>query len=300
MLYVLGAGGGYAEGGDLEPDHYSFSGGVTKRTERVVSMDGQKSTKDFSVNNFPITFVNNAQLDTAFKQSGIASLDMSIFSNSQRVTVPDSPFWDLGTADFTVEAHINLIGDTNFTGIISRGSTNNNSKWGFATDTSGRLRFSNNIFFTLQSPTSLTNTGWHHVACSRVSGVFRIFIDGILSVSSGTFRNIGTLNFPLYIGRDPEQVNRVFDGHIDNVRVSTGNGGGGRYSANFTPPSGLPANDSFTRLLIPFDDPLLPFGCKGAVGTEFIPFATTTGSRTMLIDKAQAAQSGTVAIARQL
>jgi len=92
----------------------------------------------------------------------------------------------------------------------------------------------------------------------------------------------------------------VFDGNIDNVRVSTGGVGAGRYTVNFTPPSGLPADDGFVQLLVSFDDPILPFGCKGAAGTEFIPFATTTGTRTMTIDKAQAAQSGTIAIARQL
>ena len=297
MLYVLGAAGGYAEPGDLEDNHWNFSGGVIERAERVVSMDGQKSTLDFSQNAFPVTFAQNAQLDTAIKQSGIASLDMSIFANSQRVTVPDSPLWDLGTADFTLEAHINLIGDFNFTGIISRGSVNNSNKWSFATDTSGRLTFRHDIFFNLTAPASLTGTGWHHVAISRDSGTWRIFTDGVVVATSGTFRNITAGIDPLHIGRDQAQVNRVFQGHIDNVRVSIGIA---RYTSGFTPPSGLPANDSFTQLLIPFDDPILPFGCKGAVGTEFIPFTAVTGTRVMTIDKAQAAQSGTIAIARQL
>ena len=126
-----------------------------------------------------------------------------------------------------------------------------------------------------------------------------MYVSGTQVGSTGTSMNITSTGSDLQIGKDPEQFDRTINGHIDNVRITKGVG---RYpnGTPFSPPAGPLSNDGFVELLVPFDEPILPYGAKAAVGTEFIPFSSVTGTRTMTIDKAQAAQSASIAIARQL
>lgn len=298
MLYVLGATGGFPEPGDLDPDHWDFVGGVIERGEGNTSMDGAQSTLDFSSNAYPLSFINVAQLDTASKQSGNASLLLDGGINVY-VSVPVSTSWDFGTADFTLEAHVNITANTNFASILGRGSFNDTHRWNWVVDQNGNLEFWHSSNQRISSSVNLASLGWVHVAVSRNSGTTRMYVSGVQVGVTGISMNItaGGVGQVLQIGKDPEQSVRTINGHIDNVRISKGVG---RYPIAFSPPAGPLSNDGFVELLVPFDEPVLPFGAKAAVGTEFIPFATSTGTRVMTIDKAQAAQSGTIAITRQL
>ncbi|KKK95574.1 hypothetical protein LCGC14_2671430, partial [marine sediment metagenome] len=200
MLYVLGGTGGFGEPGDLEPNHWNFPAAVTERAESVVSMDGLQSTADFSSNGYALTFINSAQLDTASKQSGSASLQLTGASND-RVFVPGSTDWDLGTGDFTLEAHVNIDSHANFASILGRGAAANDSRWNFAVDTNGNLEWHATQALRLGSSIDLATMGWTHVAVSRNSGVTRLFAGGVLLSSTGTVMNITSTTSELLIGK---------------------------------------------------------------------------------------------------
>lgn len=103
----------------------------------------------------------------------------------------------------------------------------------FRQSSGGQLEFwygtSQNIF-----PFTPTLNVWHHYAISRVSGVNRIFVDGIKRGSdlSDSF-NVPSGN--LQLGRSTHQPSSEFvTGYFDDLRVTIGVG---RYTANFSVPT---------------------------------------------------------------
>ena len=95
---------------------------------------------------------------------------------------------------------------------------------------------------------SVPINSWSHIALARVSGVTRAFINGVQVGSSYTDAN-DYQSRGFRIGADPNG-NYAFAGHFDDLRVSNGSG---RYATNFTAPTAVLPNDSYTVLLSRFD-----------------------------------------------
>lgn len=99
---------------------------------------------------------------------------------------------------------------------------------------------------------SLTSSEWHHVAATMANSVMRLFSDGILV---GEISTNGDINWwhseGQRIGRSiPGPYDRVFDGDIDEMRVSSI----ARYTTSFPVPTAPFANDQFTEALYHFDE----------------------------------------------
>jgi len=223
-------------------DDGEFNLNTLKLCSSFDGVDGSKAYTD------PIqgaaTFVGTAQLDTAQKKFGTASLLLN--GNSDYVTYPDSTDWYFGTDNFKIamwvrfnsvaagcgffEQYIDFSNRTDF-------SWNKNSKI---------LRFhvildSVETIYFYCSWNPVANT-WYHISVTR-SGTSRyIFIDGIsqpLTIvyeSSTIIPNFGAV---VYIGYEKNNL-WYHNGWIDEVVIQKG---GEVETADFTPPTSATTYD---------------------------------------------------------
>jgi hypothetical protein len=143
------------------------------------------------------------------------------------------------TNDFTIECWIRCtIGNA---AIIDAYSGNPSSSidngYQLFINNSGNIEFwiGANVSATVTSSGDLRDGNWHHVAISKNSGNFRLFIDG--TQSGGTQSDSTNLNFQATMFAIGAQywdgdVYFPYNGYIDELRVTKGIG---RYTSNFTP-----------------------------------------------------------------
>jgi hypothetical protein len=105
---------------------------------------------------------------------------------------------------------------------------------------------------------------WTHIAVSRVSGTTSMYVNGSLSGSAYTDSNnyVQAANGPA-IGANFAGAS-IFNGYIDELRVSNGIG---RYTSNFTPAVAPFTTDTYTELLMHFENI-----------NNSVAFSTTTGT----------------------
>ena len=148
----------------------------------------------------------------------------------------------LGTGDFTVECWFyatypfgttgqgrgTLIGNrTVVSSDTSYGLYHYNGKLGFCTATTD--------IFPSFSVASLSINTWYHVAVTRASGVFKLFINGVLDTTVTSSFNFSDTS-AMYIGCDGAYNNNLykFTGLISNARIVKGVA---VYTGAFTPPT---------------------------------------------------------------
>ena len=85
----------------------------------------------------------------------------------------------------------------------------------------------------ISGTTTIDTNRWYHVAASRASGVWRLFLDGNLEASGTQDGTPGSNTSPLRIGSSAFNASRFFTGHMDEIRITHGFA---RYTANFNPP----------------------------------------------------------------
>lgn len=195
-----------------------------------------------------ITVAGNAQVSTSSPKIGTGAI---LFDGSgDYLTLADSTDWAFGTADFTLDFWVKFT-STNQLYISQFVDNDNRVNFWFESGTLGfraRSGASELAFYTVSWAPS---TGvWYHLEFSRNGSTFRIFIDGVSqSLTTGTA--IGTNSLPdlaavFGIGQQGTS-DRVFDGRIDELRLSKGIA---RHTANFTPSTTAYSTDSYTVLLI--------------------------------------------------
>ena len=184
-------------------------------------------------------------LDTSNKKWGDSSLKLInneeetgsyiTINHDLSLELSDSNYW---TIEFYVYAtDWSLVGATD--SIISKGNESTvENCWSFENgnffaDTAGNGSITH-IFPESQSIT-FSNETWHHVAISNDNTTMRLFLDGtLISTASGIVLASTDLT-PLYIGTSwNEPAIRLFDGNIDDVRITKGQA---LYTNTFTPPT---------------------------------------------------------------
>lgn len=185
------------------------------------------------------TFVGTAQLDTAQKKFGPASLLLD--GNSDYVTYPDSASWNFGTGDFTLDGQVkfNQLPASGLNAEILSQYVDGDHEWHFdvANDAGTyKLRFiSNNnpdqtAIQQTMSPQPSTGT-WYHLAIVRSGNSWYLFQDGVqLGSTSTDTDDLPNLAAVLTIGNI--NSTHYFNGYIDELRISKGIA---RWTANFTP-----------------------------------------------------------------
>jgi hypothetical protein len=199
------------------------------------------ATTGTAVTGQTLTFVGNAQLDTAEKKFNTASLLLD--GTGDYVTVPHSADWYL-PGEFTIElwarpqlaagATKGLLGHMGSTGqfswMLAYTYSTASAKW-FRADWYPNGN-STGAVSIVQGSSNLDQGVFHHVALARdASNVMRLFVGGALAGSAteaGTFDSTNVL----HIGYN-QTTTAAFQGWIDSIRITKGVC---RYTSAFTPP----------------------------------------------------------------
>ena len=210
----------------------------------LMNADGPNASvilSDSSQYNNPITISGNAELRTDFKKFGSSSL--YIFGGAASISSLSSD-WNYGTGDFTIECWIYPTAGAGASRNILSKFTTLSSNLDFLLEidsANGNLKFSagNNATISILSNATIPLNTWTNIAISRVSGVTRMFIDGVVQSSTHTGSvSINNSTTTLTIGKSSINTNS-FSGYIDEIRITRN---AGRYSSSFTPYNGRFSN----------------------------------------------------------
>lgn len=190
------------------------------------------------------TFVGTAQLDTAQKEFGSASLLLD--GNSDYVSVPHSDDWAYGTGNFTVDCWFRCpsFSAADSYAIVTQGATSgtiftfrigdNNAaekKFYFLALSGGVTKAE-----YLSDAVTLNVDTWYHVAVVRNGTSLKIYLDGTsINLTENTAigdNDTGDTDTALFVGA--RNSDEYFNGWIDELRISKGIA---RWTANFTPPT---------------------------------------------------------------
>lgn len=180
------------------------------------------------------TAFGNAQVDTAEAKFGGSAL---FDGSGDYVSTPDSVDWTFGSGDWTVDLWFNRSGGD---GTFRRLLANTN-----ATGTDWTIRISlsdtnvvqatgNGLLWLVAGTTTITTTGWHHVAVVRTGNTIKLFVDGVQeggdqATSGAASDSAGAMT----VGRNGDVNTGFWTGWLDEIRISKGVA---RWTANFTPP----------------------------------------------------------------
>lgn len=175
-----------------------------------------------------ITVFGNTAISTAQSKFGGAS---AYFDGSgDYLTAPTQTAFAFDTSDFTVECWVRPTSVEGLTVIYDGRTGSTGSSAGMSLSiSSGTLRCDTDVANVLTGGTLVADT-WYHVALTRNSGTFRLWLDGVQVSTSTASYNLtdGNVTVGAYGGA------QFFSGYIDDFRITKGVA---RYTAAFTPPT---------------------------------------------------------------
>lgn len=197
--------------------------------------NGNQTFTDSSTLNKTVTVVGNAQNSTTQSKYGTASL---YFDGTGDYSLLDgSSDFAFGTGDFTIEMWVyRTVAGANQIMYDSRPSGTNGAYPMFYISSADKLIWYTNTAVQLTGTTSLSANTWHHVAASRISGITRMFLNGVQEAGNYTDANsyLNGASRPCIGCEGATLGSSSLTGYIDDLRVTKGVG---RYSSTFTPPS---------------------------------------------------------------
>lgn len=143
-----------------------------------------------------------------------------VAANNDRVELPNESLYDF-TNQMTVELWMNSnVTPYQWDPLIAKGD----NSWRLHLNDNGTLAFSCNVESTTTgtnavSTTIITDGSWHHVAGTFDGTFVKIYIDGILESQTAAAGNLNNSSFPVFIGRNPDYLQRFFTGSIEDVRI---------------------------------------------------------------------------------
>jgi hypothetical protein len=194
---------------------------------------------------------------------------VSFNGTSQYLSVPTSSAFNFSTGDFTIECWVNI----SVTGIShcilsSFPATTSPNGFELLVNTTNYIVLDTWSYPTEQAITATSNplviNTWNHVAVSKASGTFRIFVNGISCTFSGSSSQAidGSTGVTITVGfSKATSFSHYLNGYISNLRVVKGTA---VYTAAFATPStpliavtntvlltcqNLPATDASTSTL---------------------------------------------------
>jgi hypothetical protein len=115
----------------------------------------------------------------------------------------------------------------------------------------------------LQTSGAVPTGQWAHLAVTRASNIFRLFINGVLQATSASYATA----IASELTRVGVYINAAnFTGYVQDLRITSGNA---RYTDNFTSPDRLPDPDPPTGVIMPtgWRDDLYDGGAYRIAGT---------------------------------
>ncbi|RWL87730.1 MAG: LamG domain-containing protein [Mesorhizobium sp.] len=195
--------------------------------------DGATSTTDESSSHKTVTFLGNAQLDTAQKKFGSSSLLLD--GSGDTIRLADSIDWQLGASNndpWTVETFVrwNTLTSTK-RGLMGQGSgASTQLSWTLTgTTTIGELGIvlsnsgTSDDVTVVTTGASMTTGVWYHCAVDKdATGKIRVYVDGVMRGSATPANSaIFDSNQPLYVGGQRNGIVPM-DGWLDEVRITKG------------------------------------------------------------------------------
>ena len=222
--------------------------------------DGATTTTDDGPDERTITLAGNAQLDTAQKKFGTASLLLD--GNGDLASAADDGDFDFGSGDFTVEGffRISSLGNNAFFSHWENGDATGQSFYLVHFNGSNTLRFA----YRLTTGIVESSYTWepsadtfYHIAVVRYGTTLKVYIDGVAVISdSVSTTSLIASEDPFRIGAFNDATTASptleweFAGHVDEVRVTKGQA---RYIANFVPTtSAFEATDATAQTQDPY------------------------------------------------
>jgi hypothetical protein len=190
--------------------------------------NGSTTITDSSPTPKTVTAVGNAQISTTQSKFGGASIELG---NNGYATAPSGSSFSFGTGDFTIETWIYI---NTLVGGVARIWSNGPAaagSFGFYVF-SGKLRGDYYNGATFLGASTLDLNQWNHVAFTKSSSTFRMFLNGNIDHTSTPGPQNNTTNLC--------ELGRVFEFagnqliYLDEFRITKGIA---RYSGNFTPPT---------------------------------------------------------------
>jgi len=203
--------------------------------------DASTTIKDSSATHRTVSVYGNAQIDTAQKKFGSASI---LFDGvSDAVYCADSDDWYLGTGDFTIDWWVrfsSLPTSGNYAHIIGQ-RVNDSNRWNLLiNNNSGTYRMILSVrgsqsFEVTRSFSSLSTGTWYHMALTRAGSSFKMFLDGNqLSTEYITGNTIDNFAVVLTLGSRYSDYAWPLNGWLDEVRLIKGKA---VWTSSFTPPT---------------------------------------------------------------
>ena len=260
------------------------------------------------MNNF--VTVGNAQVSTSIYKYGTGSIYFN--GTTDYLVAPNSPNFNFGTGDFTIESWVYFNGGISSAQMIA--TTNYNATtgaggWAFTYRgdiSSLQLSVNSNVTYIKAWAPSISI--WYHVAVSRSGSNLRFFINGTqigtTSTSSDNITGATTLVLGNNLGGTP---NLYLNGYLDEFRMTYGYA---RYTSNFTAPTTqFPSTGPIPIYTTTVDTLVVAGGGTGGIITSnrgtgggaggliyITSFPVTPGtSYTVTIGAGGASSSGTVA-----
>jgi hypothetical protein len=175
--------------------------------------------------------VGNAQISTSVKKYGTGS--MAFDGTGDWMFAPDSPSWDFGTGDFTLEGWIYPTTSSSVRVLWSAFSDSGDNGWSFELTSSDKLTFYAEGAYRVTSTGSVSANTWTHIAVSRSGSSLKLFINGTTDGTATNSTDISGSTAKLTIAATPSGT-VPFTGYIDELRITKGVA---RYTANFTAPT---------------------------------------------------------------
>jgi len=254
----------------------------------LVHWDGDDASTTFydaSDSAHALTAAGNAQLSTAVKKFGTASLKSPEGTSPKSyVSAADSADWDFGTGDFTIECFVQFYhpgSDFDTAIIVGNAYTSNpgNTGWelthDFGSSPVGILNFSwdGSVIISF-ADAGIYDGAMHHIAVSRTGTTLRLLVDGAVGASNTHGDDISGISNDLWIANSELLFSSGALVYVDELRITKGVG---RYTGSYTVPTA------------PFPEGAEPYGEALGLGATFYPgqqfleyFTSSIGLRAAL------------------
>ena len=181
--------------------------------------------EDTSANAITVTVAGDTiQQATVKKWPGMAA---EFDGTGDYLTIPNTAPFDLTSGDFTIESWVYTRQIGANTAIYSHGDGFQDTAATLFMNTSGSIVFQiydtvpfNTLTLTT-APSMLTLNTWHHLAVERTGTTYRIYVDGVVEVTTeSAVVPVATIGLPT-IGAEPSGGNWYWDGFMDDFRFSS-------------------------------------------------------------------------------
>lgn len=218
----------------------SFDSSFSNNVKLLLHMEGLAGSTTFtdsSVTQKVVTATGNAAITTTQYRIGTSSATFD--GSGDSLTIPDSPDFNLGTGDFTIEMWIRPTSLASNQDVLAHRNTadTNNFYYIRVLATTGQIQVyaktANVVITDITSVAGVSINTWANIAVVRASGVTKIYINGANSdtVTTNAATAWPDVAYPFVIGAS-DNASGWFTGQIDELRLTKGVA---RYTASFTP-----------------------------------------------------------------